>query len=296
MEQELVRDDKLYDWAVYLSIPIQYSFLIWFVIMIPDVALFSTEFWGKTLSFGLLCGVIGINVAHELGHRKEKTDKVLSKILLLSSLYMHFFIEHNYGHHKHVATRKDPATARYNEPIYWFWIRSVLFSYISAWRIENSRLKKKGHSILGWKNEMIRFTVFQTAFVLLIFWLGGNQAGWAFVIAAFFGILLLETVNYIEHYGLQRNQLNANRYQDVEITHSWNSDHVVGRTILFELTRHSDHHANPHKKYQILEHADQSPQLPTGYPGMMLVAVLPPLWFLIMNPILKRKRAKEKAL
>src|SRR5437868_5250273 len=162
---------------------------------------------------GLLCGSLGINVAHELGHRVNTFEQFLAKSLLLTSLYMHFFIEHNKGHHKNVATPEDPSSARYNEPVYTFYFRTVIFSYLSAWKIANSEMKKQGYAVFNWRNEMLQAHIIQLLFVGLIFF----QFGWLvtiyFLCAAAIGVALLETVNYIEHYGLQRKKLAEGKYE-----------------------------------------------------------------------------------
>ena len=287
-EQELRKGDFLYDLLLYLIVPIQVGFVIWFFFNIQGVEILSPTFWGRSLSLGLMCGVLGINVAHELGHRVKGYEKVMAKILLMTSLYPHFFIEHNYGHHRNVATPNDPASARYNEVLYAFWIRSMIYSYLSAWSIENKRVKRKEGRVLSLKNEMIVFTLLEIALLAGAGSIFGFTALIGFCIAAFTGILLLETVNYIEHYGLARKKVSDNRYENATVIHSWNSNHLVGRLMLFELSRHSDHHANPVKKYQVLESYDESPQMPTGYPGMMLLSAIPPLWFWVMN-----KRVKQ---
>lgn len=289
LERETAAKDKLYDWLLYLTVPLQYLFLLWFLFLLNKEPAFSQEFWGRILSFGLLCGVLGINVAHELGHRTNGKEQGLAKLLLYTSLYAHFFIEHNKGHHKNVATKEDPASARYNEMLYFFWFRSIINSYISAWRIENKRLERLKKNRFSLENEMWQFTLVQALLIGIIAVLMPWAIVIGFICAAFFGILLLETVNYIEHYGLKRKKIGKYRYENVEPLHSWNSNHLVGRVMLFELTRHSDHHANSHKKYQLLDNYDDNPQLPTGYPGMMLLATLPPLWFLVMNPKVKRQ-------
>ncbi len=287
-QAEIVREDKLYDALLYLTLPVQYGFLCWFLFNIGTVEAFSLSFWGRSLGMGLLCGVLGINVAHELGHRREKAAQKVAKALLLTSLYPHFYIEHNFGHHKNVSTPQDPASSRYNEVLYAFWIRSIAFSYLSAWRIQMGLLKRQKRSFFSYRNDMFWYAVCTILLLVLIYIAFGLAALWGFLISATFGILLLETVNYIEHYGLQRKKVSDKRYEQTTPLHSWNSNHLVGRLVLFELSRHSDHHANPHKKYQVLNHHEQSPQMPTGYPGMMLLAALPPLWFGIMNKRLHR--------
>ncbi|WP_420575345.1 alkane 1-monooxygenase [Ekhidna sp.] len=287
------KDDPIYDWQLYIMVPIQFGLLITFLFSMQEAGLTLVDKIGRITGMGLLCGVIGINVAHELGHRKKWYEQLMAKALLLTSLYMHFFIEHNRGHHKNVSTKEDPSSARYGEMLYSFWVRSVVFAYLSAWKLEAKRLSKKGVSAFSIQNEMLRFQLIQIVFTLTI----GFVFGWVvmgyFILAAVMGFLLLETVNYIEHYGLERDK-KGEVYERVMPHHSWNSDHMVGRIILFELSRHSDHHYIASRKYQILRHIDESPQMPTGYPGMMILATIPPLWFAIMNP--KIKRIKEQDL
>jgi alkane 1-monooxygenase len=232
---------------------------------------------------GLLCGTFGINVGHELGHRADKMEQRLAKALLLTSLYMHFFIEHNKGHHKHVATPGDPSSARLGETVYGFHFRSIVFGYLSAWHIAARDVRKKGKKVFSLHNEMLQFQLIQLLFVAIIYVAFGGWTTLFFILAALQGVLLLETVNYIEHYGLQRKELAAGKYERAMPVHSWNSNHVIGRVTLFELSRHSDHHYLASRKYQILRHHDNSPQMPTGYPGMMILSLVPPAWFYVMN-------------
>jgi alkane 1-monooxygenase len=212
----------------------------------------------------------------------------MSKILLLTSLYMHFFIEHNRGHHKHVSTPDDPASARRGEWLFTFWFRSVWGSYWSAWEIENKRIRKSGKPLFSLANEMVVYHFVQATAILLIGWAFGWQVMLYFLAAAISGFLLLETVNYIEHYGLQRKKMPNGSYESVLPEHSWNSDHLFGRLLLFELSRHSDHHYRAGRKYQTLRHMEGSPQMPTGYPGMLVLAVFSPLWFWVMHRAIDR--------
>lgn len=286
-EEEIRKADPIYDLLVYLVVPIQFYFVWFFCGVIGEPGLSTWDVIGRVTSMGLLCGVIGINVAHELGHRSTWYERLMAKSLLLTSLYMHFYIEHNKGHHRNVSTREDPSSARLGESLYVFWVRSVALSYVSAWKLEAERLEKKGSSPFSIWNEMIWFQLIQVGLLGLIYFLFGGWVLLYFVLAATMGFLLLETVNYIEHYGLERKLVESG-YERVMPTHSWNSDHVVGRLMLFELSRHSDHHFIASRKYQILRHMDESPQMPTGYPGMMLLATVPPLWFWIMNNQLRK--------
>ncbi|WGH75152.1 alkane 1-monooxygenase [Tenacibaculum tangerinum] len=277
------KENKLYTYILYATVPIQLFFLGWFLYMMQDAQLTNIEYIGRISAMGLLCGVIGINVGHELGHRNNRFDEFLGEVLLLSSLNTHFLPYHNAGHHFNVATPKDAATARKNEPLYLFWIRSHFQSYYQAWEVENARLKNSGRSWFHLQNRMLMYTLCNLLLLVGIFFFFGLKALLAFIAAAIFGILLLETVNYIEHYGLVRKQNDKGRYERVKRTHSWNSDHRIGMLMLFNLSRHSDHHYNGSKHYQLLKSLPESPQMPTGYPGMMLVALVPPLWFSIMN-------------
>ncbi len=283
MEEELVKDDFYYDILVYLVVPIQFALLYLFLIRLQTPNLSWLEISGYITTMGVLNGVFGINVAHELGHRVKPHERIFAKLLLLSTLYMHFYIEHNRGHHKNVSTPHDPASSRRNETVYAFWLRSIINSYISAWKIEIQRLKNKNLSFGSFQNEMLRFQIFQIAFVLSIYFFTNGFVTLCFIIASIFGWLLLETVNYIEHYGLARKEIKPNIYERVMPHHSWNSNHILGRIFLFELSRHSDHHYKASRKYQILNHHENAPQMPTGYPGMMILSLIPPLWFYVMN-------------
>jgi alkane 1-monooxygenase len=289
-EEHLRNKNMIYDLMLYIMVPVQFLLLYIFLSTVNEPGLLPYERLGRLTAMGLLCGVIGINVAHELGHRNKPFERILAKSLLMTSLYMHFYIEHNRGHHRNVATPHDPSSARYGENLYFFWVRSVCRSYISAWRLEKERLKKKSLGFVHFRNEMLRFQVIQLALVMGIYFYFGATTVLYFIGASVMGFLLLETVNYIEHYGLVRRPTD-NGFERVQPSHSWNSNHVMGRLMLFELSRHSDHHFNASRKYQILRNMDDSPQMPTGYPGMMILSIFPPFWFAVMNPKIKPNNA-----
>ena len=284
-----------FDLLLYLNIPIVYFILYTYLSHFSFQEYAVWEIIGMTLGVGIVLGANGINVAHEIGHRDGKMQKFLSKILLLPSQYMHFIIEHNLGHHKNVGTLEDPATARYNESLFTFWIRSSTQGYINAWRIENRRLVNLGKKPFSIHNEMLIFGFIQLAFIGAIFWQFGGLVTLFYLLTAIIGFSLLETINYIEHYGLLRLKNENGRYERVEHFHSWNSDHELGRIFLYELTRHSDHHYKANKKYQILKSYSESPQLPYGYPGSMFLAFIPPLWFSVMNPRIPEAMKTESA-
>jgi alkane 1-monooxygenase len=268
---------------VVLIVPF-HIFLVW-----KYLEIFSTgnlkpyETVGAVSTLGILCGVYGINVAHELGHRNHKGYQLLAQLLLSTSLYMHFFIEHNRGHHKRVATLEDPATARKNETVYQFWVRCISQSFKSAFNLEKERLKRLNKEWYSPDNQFLLFIYIQFIIVLSIALYWEPVVATLFVCSAAIGILLLETINYIEHYGLLRKELAPGVYERVNETHSWNSDHILGRYLLFELSRHSHHHENSSRPYEDLQSMPKSNQLPTGYPGMMLLSLIPPAFFNIMN-------------
>ncbi len=283
-EIEIKEKNKLiYDLILYAALPVQIAFLIYFFEIIKNVPFGTVDFYGKVTAMGLMCGVLGINVGHELGHRRNRLKQFIGELLLLSSLDTHFLPYHNAGHHKNVATPEDAATARKNQWVFSFWFTSHFRSYVEAWRQECLRLKRLNRSWFSIDNRMIIYTITSLILLGVIYLFFSLHVLIAFILASIFGIGLLETVNYIEHYGLLRKKMESGRYEKVKHSHSWNSDHVIGRTLLFNLSRHSDHHYNGSKKYQILKSLPESPKMPTGYPGMMLLALVPPIWFFVMN-------------
>lgn len=287
-----VREEEFfYRFVTYIWTFVQIAFVLWGCYAVTTGKLNTyTEWIGFVISFSLVTGGIGITVAHELGHKKSKLERFYSKVLLMTVCYMHFYIEHNRGHHVLVATPDDPATARKNENFYSFWIRSVFGGYAHAWKLENESLKRKNLPAFHWKNNMIWFAILPVIFCALITILLSLKSGRIYwEIPAFFfsqsllAFTLLELVNYVEHYGITRKQIAPGRYERVNPVHSWNASHLISNFFLFQLQRHSDHHANAIKRYQVLNHYDSSPQLPFGYPTMILIASIPPLWFGMMN-------------
>ena len=275
--------NKIFDWLLYINIPVVFGLLYYSFVVVSQNNLELYELIGLIFSLGIVLGVNGINVAHELGHRQQSPERFLGKLLLLPSHYMHFYIEHNYGHHLHAATPEDPATAKYNQSVYSFWLTSSFRQYFSAWRIQLTLLRNKQQGFFSLYNDMLWYVLFQISYLATVLvWFGPTVLLFAFFVGIG-GFILLETVNYIEHYGLIRLKKESGRYERVREIHSWNSNHVVGRIVLYELTRHSDHHYKSSKKYQILDCHDVSPQMPFGYPTSMVMALFPPVWFGIMN-------------
>lgn len=282
-EESLAKKNIAYDLVLYVSVALHLALLSLFLFSLEDGALQIYEVVGRVLSMGLVT-TFAINLAHELGHRQTRAEQFLSKLMLLTTLMMHFFIEHNRGHHKNVATFEDPSTARKGETVYTFWFRAILNEYLSAWRLEKKRLEVIKQPNFSLQNEMVQFQIIQVLFVGLIYYLFGGFILLAFLFNAAIAYVSFETVQYLEHYGLQRKKNEKGRHERVKAHHSWNSNHVFGRLMMFNLSRHSDHHFKAHKKYQVLNHHDDAPQLPTGYPGMMILSLIPPLWFRVMNP------------
>lgn len=286
---------RFFDIMLYLNAPILYGLVFFYLYTISFANISIWELLGMTLSVGISMGY-AINVAHELGHRSNKFEQFLSKMILMPTLYMHFFLEHNLGHHKNVATDEDPASSRLGENIYSFYFRTVTGSYVSAWNIQSDLLKRAGQAFYSIHNSMIWYHLIQLSYLLLVGLLFGWLTMFFAIVIGIMGFLLLETVNYVEHYGLRRKKLPNGRYEAVQPHHSWNSNHEVGRIYLYELTRHSDHHYKSNRKYQVLRHFDDSPQLPLGYPGSMLIAMFPPLWFRYMNPLVESFNSKIGAM
>ncbi len=275
--------NRFFDWMLYVNIPVVFVLLIWGFYIVSTVNLSAIEAVGLVVSIGMVLTTNGINVAHELGHRQESKDRFLSKALLLPCLYMHFYIEHNHSHHLNAATKEDPATARYNQTLYSFWVTSTVRQYFGAWKVQMRLLKNYNRSFFSFYNDVFWYFIIQFVYLLCVYLIFGVLGLGLAIAAGVVSFLFLETVNYIEHYGLLRSKNASGRYERVQKIHSWNSNHVVGRIILYELTRHSDHHYKSSKKYQVLESHKESPILPFGYPTSMVLAMIPPLWFRIMN-------------
>ena len=277
--------DRFFDWLLYLNVPIVYISLFYGFYSFSYFDMQPYEYLGFALSLGILLATNAVNVAHELGHRNNSFDIFMTRLLLLPCLYMHFTMEHNFGHHKNVATELDPATAKKGQTLYHFWITSVFGQYKNAWQIQLRLLKNKKASFVSLENNLLLFMIYQVLYLTTIFTLFGKETLVLAFLVGVISFLFLETINYIEHYGLRRKK-TGDKYERVQNIHSWNSDHIMGRIILYELTRHSDHHFRASKKYQVLESLEDSPRLPFGYPMSMLLAFVPPLWFAYMHPIL----------
>ncbi|MGW4122972.1 alkane 1-monooxygenase [Nocardia sp. NPDC004711] len=282
-DYELLSNDRYYRWCTYMFLPIQVVGLIIAAYMWAGDDLSVVDKLGLAATLGFVSG-IGINAAHELGHRVERLERWLSKMALAQSAYGHFFVEHNKGHHARVATPDDPASARMGESLWEFLPRSVIGGFRSAIHLEGERLRRKGHRWFSVHNHILQ----AWAMTLVLF--GGLLAvyGWRvlpyLLLQAVIGAGLLETVNYVEHYGLLRRKRPNGSWTRCSPSDSWNSDRLVTNIFMFHLQRHSDHHANPGRRYQTLRTSEEAPQLPAGYATMILLALIPPLWRYVMDP------------
>jgi alkane 1-monooxygenase len=277
-----LEQDRYYRWCTYLYLPIQYAGLVFACWLWSHGHLSTVDDIGLALTVAMVSG-IAINTAHELGHKRASHERWLSKVALAQSAYGHFFIEHNRGHHVRVATPEDPASARLGESFFAFLPRTVIGSLRSAWALERVRLRRLGSSPWSPRNDILG------AWAMTIVLFAALVAGFGLVvlpyllIQAILGFSLLEVVNYLEHYGLLRQLREDGRYERTRPEHSWNSNSAASNVLLYHLQRHSDHHANPIRRYQALRHVDEAPQLPTGYAGMILIAVIPPVWRRVMD-------------
>lgn len=282
----------------WIGAPVQIVLVFWGGYIIANYTMSIPELLGFILSIGISSGVVGINISHELQHRLDNTfEPLLARLMLWSVLYMHWAIEHISGHHRWVATPFDPATARLGESYYAFWPRTVFGGIKSAWEIENKRLQKKSPKGLFNLNRLVFYFLAQLMLIFLFYVLFGWKGVLFLILQSMVAISLLEVVNYIEHYGLLRRQTGDQQYEAVKPHHSWNSSHRLTNYFLFNLQRHSDHHYKPSRRYPVLRHFEESPQLPTGYAGMILLALLPFLWRRYMDPkVLDWRNAETTSL
>ncbi len=277
-----LQDDRFYRRCTYLYLPLAGIGLVLGASAWDSGHLSALARIGAVISVGTVTGV-GITTAHELGHRRGHLERWLARLMLAATGYGHFYVEHNRGHHVRVATRSDPASARLGESFWRFWPRTVIGGVRSAWGLESRRLRLRGRRVWSPRNEvLLGWLLTAVLFGTLAAVFGPVVLGFL-VAQALFGITLLEGVNYIEHYGLARARTDSGRYEAVTPRHSWNSDAVISSLALYQLQRHSDHHANPTRRYQALRSFEESPQLPAGYATLLPVVFLPPVWFRLMD-------------
>lgn len=277
-----LENDRYYRWITFAYIPIQYASTFFSAWMAVRGGLAWWEIAGLLVTVGIVNGV-GINTAHELGHKRETLERWLAKIALAPVAYGHFFVEHARGHHVRVATPEDPASSRMGEGFWHFLPRSVIGSLRSAWHLEKDRLGREGKSVWHWQNHNLQaWAMTVVLFAGITLWLGWAALPFLLLQAAY-GASLLENVNYLEHYGLLRQKGADGRYERCQPQHSWNSNNTVTNLLLYQLQRHSDHHAHAMRRYQALRHFEQAPQLPGGYAALIPLTYFPMLWFRLMD-------------
>ncbi len=277
-----LEEDRYYRLLTWFTVPMHFLVLIaiaWFV-GTQELTLWSVL--ALAITAGSYSG-LGINTAHELGHKKTGFERQLAKIVLAVPAYGHFCIEHNRGHHRDVATPEDPASSRMGESIYKFVLREIPGAFRRGWAVEKERLERQGKSVWSWQNDIL-----QSFAISAVLQLGLIIAfGWIMIpflaIHNFWAWYQLTSANYIEHYGLLREKEASGRYERCQPYHSWNANYIFSNIVLFHLERHSDHHANPTRRYQSLRNFDGLPELPNGYYGMYLLAYIPWLWYRVMD-------------
>jgi alkane 1-monooxygenase len=278
-----------------LALPVQLALLAWSARWFAQAGLEPAGSMGWLLSQGVTGGVLAINTAHELIHKDGRLEPWCGGLLLASVGYHGFKVEHLRGHHVHVSTPEDASSARFGQSLWHFLPRALLRNTGNAWRLEAERLRRVGRSALSWRNEMIGWTAvwlgLAAAFAVAL----GTTGVLFFLAQGFFAACTLEIINYIEHYGLERRRLDDGRYERTTHLHSWNSDYALSNLLLFQLQRHSDHHAFPKRRYPILRHHADSPQLPGGYAAMFVLALCPPLWHWIIDPRVQAFRQRALA-
>lgn len=281
-DYDRLSNDRYYRWCTFGFLPVQLIGLFVAALEWADPSLAIVDKLGLACTIGLVSG-IGINAAHELGHRVERAERWLAKIALAQSGYGHFFVEHNRGHHARVATPEDPASARFGESLWSFLPRSVSGGLRSAIRLERERLLRQGRGWWSPHNNVLQAWAMSVVLFGVLLVMAGPVIAPYLLLQAAIGAGLLETVNFIEHYGLLREKRPDGRYRRCSPRDSWNSDRLVTNIFMFHLQRHSDHHANPGRRYQTLRSCEQAPQLPAGYATMVLLAVFPRVWRRVMD-------------
>ena len=275
--------DPYYRWITYLLVPVLWASFIAICVFVASQPLSATGLLAMIINTGGGLG-FAINLGHEMGHKKSILERWLAKLALAPACYGHFYIEHNRGHHRDVATPVDPASSRMGESIYRFVLREMPGGFRRAWQLERERLARCGKSTWSLDNEVLQPALISLALYGALVATLGWQILPFLLLSAFWGAFQLTSANYLEHYGLLRRKLENGRYEVCQPHHSWNSNHLFSNWALFHLQRHSDHHAHPTRRYQSLRNFPDLPRLPSGYFGMYLLAYVPPLWFRLMNP------------
>ena len=284
--------DPYYRWITYATIPVLWVSVIFNCIFLCNYSLNIMEWIATVIATGSVLG-FGLNVSHELGHKLQKTPRKIALFNTALGAYGHFSIEHNRGHHRHVSTPEDPASSKMGESIYRFACREIPGAALRAWRLEADRLHRQHKSVWHFENEILQALCITLLVHGTLVQLYGLEMLMVLVPVALWGAFQLTSANYVEHYGIQRLKTAQGSYESCQPHHSWNSNHLVSNLVLFQLQRHSDHHAYPGRSYQSLRDFPQLPRLPSGYFGMFFLAYLSPLWFRVMDPLLVKTLAGD---
>lgn len=291
--REAAAQENSYKLPVQLIVPINLALLACACSQASTLLATPALFLGVGMSIGV-SGGLALTAAHNLIHSRNKWDGFLADVLLCTVFYMHWSYGHM-AHHLQVGTQEDPSSARFGESYYSFVPRSVIGTFKDAIRMERHRLEGHGHSIFSPKNRMLLWFSAPLALLAFIFWFSGAAGSLMLLMYAAYGILLLEDVNYIEHYGLRREKLKNGRYTPVGPQHSWDADWSFTNAVLFKLQRHADHHMHSSRPYQALKCTPAAPKLPASYPSMLILALWPPLWFRVMDPLVKKAQMRRSA-
>jgi alkane 1-monooxygenase len=269
-------------WFPRAYIVLQLVTTFWVAVVVASPSTPLLDAFGLTLSTGVTTGVFGFLAAHEMVHSPDRRERALGLILLGSVLYMHFRIAHIHGHHRRAATPDDPATAKLGESLYAFLPRTVAGQFREAWQFESHRLLRIGQPVLGVRNRMLWY-IFAETFFLLAVALANVRALFFLIAVAAIAVALLETFNYVAHYGLRRSVGPDGRVERLSSQHSWNSVRRMNNAALFNMGRHSDHHRVMTKSYEGLEPVSGAAELPSGYASALVMALVPPLWRRVMD-------------
>jgi alkane 1-monooxygenase len=275
--------DPYYRNILFATVPVLWTAVLVNVAFLATHSVPPAAWIATVMATGAVLG-FGLNVSHELGHKRSLLARKVALFNTALGGYGHFSIEHNRGHHRHVSTPEDPASAKMGEGIWCFALREMPGAFVRAWHLEGERLRRAGSGPWHPGNEIL-----QAAAVTVVVWAASAAVFGAGALAvlmpvALWGAFQLSSANYVEHYGLQRRRLADGHYESCQPHHSWNSNYLVSNLVVFQLQRHSDHHAHPGRSYQSLRDFPDLPRLPSGYFGMFLLAYLPPLWFRVMDP------------
>ncbi len=265
-----------------LYIPAQIAVTAWAILLAGRATLSPLVFWELVLSVGLLMGVFGMLVAHEMVHSVDRRERALGAVMLTAMMYRHFRIAHVYGHHRFAATTRDAATARLGEGFYGYLARTLFQQWHEAWAFEQRRCARLRFA--SFHNRIYQDVVIVGLVMLGIFAFAGLKGVGFYVAQSAVAIIVLELFNYIAHYGMERRLRTDGRLEPLSHRHSWNSSSGLANLLIFNMGRHSDHHHRPAAHYQNLVPVDASPELPFGYAGNILLAFVPPLWRRVMDP------------